>query len=335
MDPFTQGIVATAATQTYTKKNNILIASIIGFLAGLAPDIDIFIRSSTDPLLFLEYHRQFTHSLFFIPIGSFICAIVFYFLFTKRFNLSFKFTYIFSIIGYSTHGIIDTFTTYGTQLLWPFTDERLAWNTISVIDPLFTLPVAFLCTISFTKKNKIFSFYAIAWMVIYQTTALLQQHRAEEIISNYALEQGHIINKIEAKPSFANIIVWKVIYSDDQYFYVNAVRLGWAHRIIKGDKILKLNAKRDFTWLDINSQQAKDLERFRWFSNDYLGTDKNNNNIVYDIRFSAMPNEVEGLWGIRLDKNKSKSDHIEYVTNRKKNVGRYPELIRMIVNDDN
>ena len=64
-------------------------------------------------------------------------------------------------------------------------------------------------------------------------------------------------------------------------------------------------------------------------------TDKNNNNIVYDIRFSAIPNEVEGLWGIRLDKNKSKSDHIEYVTNRKKNVGRYPELIRMIIDGDN
>ena len=55
---------------------------------------------------------------------------------------------------------------------------------------------------------------------------------------------------------------------------------------------------------------------------------------MYDIRFSAIPNEVEGLWGIKLDKNKSKSDHIEYVTNRKKNASRYPELIRMIINDD-
>ena len=41
MDPVTQGIVATTAAQTYSKKNNLIIASIIGFLAGLAPDIDI------------------------------------------------------------------------------------------------------------------------------------------------------------------------------------------------------------------------------------------------------------------------------------------------------
>ncbi len=332
MDPLTQGIVATTAAQTYSKKNNIIIASIIGFLAGLAPDIDIFIRSDTDPLLFLEYHRQFTHSLIFIPIGSFICAAVFYLLFAKRFNLSFKYTYIFSIIGYSTHGIIDTFTTYGTQLFWPFTNERLAWNTISVIDPLFTLPVIILCLIAFIKKNKTFSFYAFAWMIIYQTVGLSQKIRAEEIISNYALEQGHKVNMIEAKPSFANIIVWKVIYSDDESYYVNAIQLGLTHKIYKGDKILKLNIERDFKWLDLNSQQAKDLERFRWFSNNYLGIDKNNNNIIFDIRFSAIPNEAEGLWGIRLDKNKLNNEHIEYITNRKKNINRYPILIDMIIN---
>ena len=331
MDPLTQGIVATTAAQTYSKKNNLIIASVIGFLAGLAPDIDIFIRSDTDPLLFLEYHRQFTHSLIFIPIGSFICAAVFYLLFAKRFNLSFKYTYIFSIIGYSTHGIIDTFTTYGTQLFWPFTNERLAWNTISVIDPLFTLPVIILCLIALIKKNKIFSFYAFAWMIMYQAVGLSQKIRAEEIISNYALEQGHKVNMIEAKPSFANIIVWKVIYSDDESYYVNAIQLGLTHKIYKGDKILKLNIERDFKWLDLNSQQAKDLERFRWFSNNYLGIDKNNNNIIFDIRFSAIPNEVEGLWGIRLDKNKLNNEHIEYVTNRKKNISRYPVLIDMII----
>ena len=103
-----------------------------------------------------------------------------------------------------------------------------------------------------------FSFYAIAWMITYQTVALSQKHRAEEIISNYALGQGHVINKIEAKPSFANIIVWKVIYSDDEHFYVNAIRLGWVHRIIRGDKILKLNTERDFSCLLYTSPSPRD-----------------------------------------------------------------------------
>ncbi len=330
MDPVTQGIVATTAAQTYSKKNNIIIASVIGFLAGLAPDIDIFITSNTDPLLFLEYHRQFTHSLFFIPIGSLICTIIFYYLFTKRFSFSFKDTYIYSTIGYATHGIIDSFTTYGTQLLWPFTNERFAWNTVSVIDPLFTLPVIILCVWALIKNDKKYSFYAITWMLIYQLVGFVQKDRAEDIIYDYAKLKGHNIQNIEAKPSFANIVVWKVIYSDDTNFYVNAIKPGLSHKIYPGEKIKKLDAKKDFEWLDADTQQAKDIERFRWFSNNYLGIAKNDNNIIYDIRFSSIPNEVEGLWGIQLDKNKGTDEHITYVTNRGKSINRFHELMKMI-----
>ena len=77
MDPFTQGIVGVTASQSISHKKHLFIASAIGLLAGLAPDVDIFIRSDTDPLLLLEFHRHFTHSLFFIPFGSLICAFVF------------------------------------------------------------------------------------------------------------------------------------------------------------------------------------------------------------------------------------------------------------------
>ena len=64
MDPISQGVVGVAAAQTSANKKNIIAISIIGFLAGLAPDLDILIRSSTDPILFLEYHRQFVHPEF-------------------------------------------------------------------------------------------------------------------------------------------------------------------------------------------------------------------------------------------------------------------------------
>ena len=250
---------------------------------------------------------------------------------SKRFNFSFKETYIYSVIGYATHGIVDSFTTYGTQLLWPFTNERFAWNTISVIDPLFTIPVIVLCLFTLIKNNKIYSYYAITWMLLYQTFGFIQKDRAENIINNYALKSGHQIDGIEAKPSFGNIIVWKVIYSDGKYYYINAVKLGLNHIIYPGEMIKKLDIKNDFQWLDTNSQQFKDLERFRWFSNNYLGLAKSDDNIIYDIRFSAIPNEAEGLWGVRLDKNKNKKQHIDYITNRSSSIKRYYELIDMIV----
>ncbi len=330
MDPFTQGIVGTTVAQSGSKKDTLIIASVIGLLAGLSADLDIFIRSSTDPLLFLEYHRHFTHSIFFIPFGALICAIVFYYLFSKRNNLSFRQTYFFSFLGYATHGIIDSFTTYGTLLLWPFTDERIAWNTISVIDPIFTTPVFIFVILSIVKRNKKFSIYAIVWILFYQMIAYMQKLRAEDLIYNYAQTFKHKVEYIEAKPSFGNIIVWKVIYSTSEKYYVNAIRLSLDYKIYPGESIEKLDVSKSFPWLDVSSQQAKDIEKFRWFSNGYLGVDKKNSDIIYDVRFSTIPNQVEGLWGIKLDENKNNFEHVEYVTNRKRDLDRFNILINMV-----
>ena len=120
MDPLSQGAVGTAFAQSTADKNNIFKISVIGFLAGLAPDLDILIQSSTDPILFLEYHRQFTHSLFFIPFGSLIVALVLFPLFKR--SMSIKTVYFASILGYATHGLLDACASYGTQLFWPFSN---------------------------------------------------------------------------------------------------------------------------------------------------------------------------------------------------------------------
>ena len=77
MDPFTQGVVGAVAAQQKAKNQNTLIPAIFGFFAGMAADLDVLIRSSSDPILALEFHRQFTHSLIFIPIPSLSWCYVF------------------------------------------------------------------------------------------------------------------------------------------------------------------------------------------------------------------------------------------------------------------
>ena len=126
MDPISQGTVGAAFAQSSANKNNIVKISVIGFIAGMAPDLDVFIRSSTDPILFLEYHRQFTHSLFFIPFGALMVTFFLYPLFRK--TMSLKTVYLASFLGYATHGLIDACTSYGTLLFWPFSNERVTWN---------------------------------------------------------------------------------------------------------------------------------------------------------------------------------------------------------------
>lgn len=74
MDPVTHGLVGATSAQLFADKQKFRLASLIGGIAALAPDLDIFLGSSSDPLLTLELHRHFTHSLLFIPIGSLIVA---------------------------------------------------------------------------------------------------------------------------------------------------------------------------------------------------------------------------------------------------------------------
>src|SRR5699024_2498684 len=111
------------------------MAALTSAAAAMLPDVDVFLGNSADPLLNLELHRQFTHSLIFIPAGALVAALLLWWLVKKK--LTFKETYLFSLLGYATGGITDIFPSYGVQLLWPFTDERLSWNLISVFDPLF------------------------------------------------------------------------------------------------------------------------------------------------------------------------------------------------------
>ena len=54
-----------------------------------------------------------------------------------------------------THPLLDAFTAYGTQLFAPFSDYRVAFNTISVADPIYTVPfLTCLIAASFYKRDK-------------------------------------------------------------------------------------------------------------------------------------------------------------------------------------
>ena len=88
MDPCSQGLLGACFAASFAKRNNIKIASFCGAFGGLVPDLDIFIKSNNDPLLFIEYHRHFTHSLAFVPIGGALAAFFLLLLFSKKNHLN-------------------------------------------------------------------------------------------------------------------------------------------------------------------------------------------------------------------------------------------------------
>ena len=328
MDPLSQATVAAAAAQSATKKSDLARIGLIGALAGMAPDLDVLIQSSTDPLLQLEYHRQFTHSLVFIPFGALLCAIAFW-PFVRR-HMSFKAIWLTAFAGYATHGLLDACTTYGTLLLWPFSDTRIAWNTISVVDPLFTLPLLGFVIAAGVKKSQFMGRLGMAWVAFYLSIGMIQEKRALAAGEALAVQRGHTPAVVSVKPSFGNLLLWKTVYEYDDQFWVDAVRAGGSVTTIEGDHVKRLDLSLAFPWLDPNSQQARDVERFRWFSNDYLAVDRDDPLLVIDMRYSHLPNEIKGLWGIRLEPNAPSDQYATWVTRRSADSERFKQLATML-----
>ena len=313
MDPLSQGTVGAAFAQSTANKNNILRIGVIGFLAGLAPDLDVLIRSSNDPILFLEYHRQFTHSLFFIPFGSLIVALLIFPL-VKR-SMGFKTVYLASLLGYATHGLLDACTSYGTQLFWPFSNERVTWNNISIIDPLFTIPILIFVGTAIKTRKRLFSFFAIGWAAFYLSLGFVQYERTLSTAIELAHSRGHNAERLTLKPSFGNLILWKSIYQHEEKFYVDAIRTVRSSTWCSGENIRMFDYQQHLPDLDEDSQQKKDIERFRWFSQDYLGFDEEKN-LVTDVRYSMIPNQITPMWGLVIDDQQDVNEHAIWWTSR-------------------
>ena len=313
MDPITQGTVGAAFAQSSANKNNILRIGVIGFLAGLAPDLDVLIRSSNDPILFLEYHRQFTHSLFFIPFGSLIVALLIFPLVKK--SMSLKTVYIASFLGYATHGLLDACTSYGTQLFWPFSNERVTWNNISIVDPLFTIPILIFVGTAIKTRKRLFSFFAIGWAAFYLSLGFVQYERTLSVAIELAHSRGHNAERLTLKPSFGNLILWKSIYQHEEKFYVDAIRTVRSSTWCSGENIRMFDYQQHLPDLDEDSQQKKDIERFRWFSQDYLGFDEEKN-LVTDVRYSMIPNQITPMWGLVIDDQQDVNEHAIWWTSR-------------------
>ena len=332
MDPVSQGVVGAAAAQAFARPGQVAVAGLLGALAGMAPDLDVLIRSSVAPLLFLEFHRQFTHSLVFIPIGAALCAALLFPLVRRRCRA--RDAYLYCLLGFATHGLLDACTSYGTQLYWPFSDHRVAWNNISIVDPLFTLPVLALVVLAARRGRVALARAACVWVALFLVVGLVQRDRAEAAGRAIARARDHAPVLVEAKPAFASLFLWKTIYEHAGRYYVDAVRVGGAPIHFPGQSAAKLVLARDLPWLAPGTQQARDVERFRWFSQDHLALDPGDPFEVIDIRYSMLPDRIDPLWGIRLDPAAPDDAFSRFVTQRRIGRGDRERMLEMMFATD-
>jgi inner membrane protein len=305
MDPLTQGTLGAAWAQAGTSIDRVKHATWLGVLGGILPDADTLIRSSTDTLLALEYHRHFTHSLVFIPIGGLIAAGIGHLLSRRR--ISVKDAYLPCTLGYASHGLLDACTSYGTYLLWPFSSARIAWNNISIVDPLFTLPLIVAVVWTFRTRHRRPIQIGLLYAALYLLLGVGQRHRALGEQVRLAEERGHVISRGDAKPSFANNVVFRSTYQAGGQYHVDAIRVGYFSdpKVYTGESIAVLDRGQFEQKYGVGAIKSNDIDRFAYFSDNYLIEHPTHPGVLGDLRYAMLPNQLDPLWGIDVTANES------------------------------
>ena len=154
MDSLTQATLGAAIGEAVLGKKIGNKGAILGAVVATIPDLDILLYLFYDKFEMLSIHRGFSHSILFSILGGLLLAYFFRRVkWTKDF--SFQRLFIFAWLALFTHMLLDAFTAYGTQLFLPFSNERFGFDSVNVVDPVYTIPLLIgLVASLFILKNK-------------------------------------------------------------------------------------------------------------------------------------------------------------------------------------
>lgn len=300
MDPLTQGLLGAAAAQAAFSRRLGRRAGLVGAVGGVLADADVLIRSSTDPLLAIEYHRGFTHSLLFIPVGGLIAALPF--LLRPRDREEWKPILGAASLGYATHGLLDSFTTYGTQLFWPFSTYRVALNWISIVDPIFTFALLIGVALAAYRVSFRPAAIALVFCLAYLGLGAVQRERALGAQERIAASRDDARIRGEVFPTIGNNLVWRSLYLAGDSLHVDRIRIPWVGgaRWVPGTEVRRVQEADLSPRAQLDPRVRRDFRRFAWFSDGWLARAPANPAIVGDARYSLVTDAFHPVWGVRF-----------------------------------
>ena len=302
MDPITQSLLGAVAAQAILGKRLGPAAALFGAVGGELPDIDVFF-TSTDPALPMQYHRHFTHALVFIPFGGALAALPMFAVAPWRRQWSC--VLMATTIGCATHGLLDTCTAYGTYLLWPFVNARLAWDIISIIDPVFTLTLLIGLVWALASRSMRPARVALAAAVAYLGVGAIQHHRVMAVQADLAEVRGQVVERGRAMPTLGNLIVWRSIYESGGRLYADAVRVGRSSRVRRGVSVPR---SRPDDLPVVTPRVGEVFDGLEAFADGYVAQVAGHPGVFGDMRYSMEPSGFEPLWGIRVGPAASQPD---------------------------
>ncbi len=325
MDTITQGVLGAAAAQSALSRRLPRGAGLIGAVGGMAADLDVFIFSLNDPTVGWTFHRHFTHSLIIIPLGGLIVALPF--LLMKRFKDHKREVALAAVIGYATHGLLDAFTSYGTQLLWPFTNLRVALDWIPIVDPIYTIPLWIGVIWTARTGNPKAVRAALLLTSLYICFGGWQHHRAVEMQKDLAAMRGHRVEHSRVMPAPGWLLFWRSLYVSGGRMYVDGVETPWF-----GSTLALEGGSANMTTFDdlpasarSNAESRRRFEVLDWFADRLVAriTAEGVGEGAYgDMRFTAAVESLTPLWGLQFDPSSGDSRRWSPPPNQRRELGR-------------
>ena len=300
-------------------------AMLVGGLVATIPDLDVFFPYG-GPVEDFTYHRSATHSLFVLTLITplLVWAVMKIYPATRK---HIKHWYVLVFLAIITHPILDCFTVYGTQIFWPISTTPIAWSSIFIIDPAYTVPLliglgtAALMTRANLNGHRANSI-ALSWSVLYLAWSLLAQNIVTNTAQRSLEKSGIKFSQMLINPTPLNTLLWRVlIMTDDGY------REGF-YSLLDANPNIKLTRYPKKHDLVASLSDHWPVQRLKWFSRGYYSASKKGSEILMtDLRMGMEP-----YYTFRFKVGEWNGSGPAPVTNERRRQGRPLKMIPVIFN---
>lgn len=288
MDSVTQVVLGAAVGEVMLGRKLGNKALLLGAIAGTIPDLDVVLNLFThDPISKLRIHRSYSHSMF----THFVLALPLTWLSLKwsKAEISKARWYWFWFLGLFTHALLDCCTTYGTRLFLPFTSYQVAFNNVSVVDPLYTVPFMLILIACMFFKRSNPKRLKIAWASIIVSSLYmlltfgLKYGAHQKFIANFEKQYPTIKNvEFNSTPTILNAILWSgIAYNQDSLWVAE-------YSFLRNDIPV--------TWTgyprnepELKNYDCRDLKTMLWFADDnYFSLKKGDTLQFYNVKWGRF-----------------------------------------------
>ncbi|MBE2190726.1 MAG: metal-dependent hydrolase [Alphaproteobacteria bacterium] len=306
MDSITQIALGAVIGQAIGHKKLGHKALIFGALGGFLPDLDVLITPIAnmmghhDEFMGWKYHRHFSHSLWFGPLLGSLMGWGLWTWYGKQAEHLLSWIAI-MVLSIFTHSLLDTCTIYGTQLLAPFSNHRFYIPSVSIIDPIYTIPLFMALSFYWIRRLRSNAGRAALISLIFTTLYLGFgwgiNFRAEHIAREQLAEKHIEYKKLNAYTTiFQPWLRRIVVYETD-----NLLRVGFVSTL--SPQPIFWTCKRQSPQSTKDSvMQTQAGQLLNWFSIENLSISEQNGRIsATDARYGIPGSSIFGWWGVDFD----------------------------------